>query len=974
MDGMLVEVVCPNCAFGIRTAAYARKERFPRCPRCGAYLGAEASVGASSGGFDADKTAILPTDLTAVDQELIADLRNAFDFVSGPPAAVGSEPLGASSAGGDAFEPVLRRAKMPTPSRFGDFELISELGRGGMGVVYRARQVSLGREVALKVLPIPSRHGEAAVQRFRTEAQAAARLHHTNIVPVYSQGEEKGRFYYAMELVEGVGLDAIIRSGPSFLSSTRRKGGSSAAWASDLTVPLIDEADGIVQPSEDEDATRTDPKLSHADYRHIASLVAEVADGLDCAHRHGVIHRDVKPQNLLFGENERLHLTDFGLARLTDEPHLTQDAEVMGTPAYLSPEQIRGDTSQVDHRTDVYSLGVTLYELITGIKPFEGQSRDQIIRKICDTEATAPRRLVPHIPVDLETICLRAMDKAQARRHATAGLLADDLRRFAEGRPILSRRTGRVEKAVKWMRRHKAQTAAMAAAVAVVLLSAGWSWSVRVADAREAARLVSAAYEHLAYSDYHAHERVSEDIERAASLGADETDVDLTRALSCLGAADQRAAIEHLRAVLDADPTDARALYLMSWAQWRGGDRANARRTWERAEASSAPLEADASFFRGLAIHFEDPAAAMESYERAITTRSREGAFYPQAVLHLARARNQQLYATRSLDTFSDATASLHELIKYEYYGARPHYLLSISHRLAAEIYRGSEGTREQAGLVSHHFGEALRWARLGQEVDPTFDRPVTAEAECLESMGLFREAIEARTRAIAVAEADLARWEGYHYRWRLHYWTGSPEAALDDLSVAAGYDPGNRFYEHVYPAIVLADDDLAAALAHARAIAGDSALSVIWAATTLRLLGHDDEAAALLTERAEDVDYTFGLVPPQSEAWVRSLYGYMMGSVPLDSLAELAEGTAAPWALLGEAHFHGAAMKLARGDKNGAWDEFRRSFRSFDRETRYTFHSKVIHTRLQQDTTWPAWLSFGGEDAKGARSGHRVE
>lgn len=969
----MTELVCPACAFTTATAGDACSAR---CPRCGSPLAADAVLGAAHGAFDAEKTVILPLSLTAVDRELIADLRDAFDFSSGPAVAVGSEPSGGASSGADAFAPVLRRAKMPTPSRFGDFDLISELGRGGMGVVYRARQVSLGREVALKVLPIPSRGGDAAVKRFRTEAQAAARLHHTNIVPVYSQGEQDGRFYYAMELVEGVSLDAIIRSGPSFLSSTRRRNASSGAWDSDLTVPVLDDASVPREAPASSETTGTDVKLTQADYRHIAALVAEVADGLECAHRHGVIHRDVKPQNLLFGQNERLHLTDFGLARLTDEPHLTQDAEVMGTPAYLSPEQIGGNTAEVDHRTDIYSLGVTLYELTTGTKPFDGQSRDQIIRRICDTQPIAPRRIAPSIPVDLETICLRAIDKDPRRRHPTAALLADDLRRFAEGRPILSRRTGRIEKAVKWMRRHKALTVAITATAAVALLGAGLSWSVHSARSREASALLTSAYEQLAFSDYKAVDRVRENIDRAASLGADPVELHLVRALADLGVYDQPAAMEHLEAVLDQAPDDPKALYLLAWAQWRSGDRAASAATVDLADAGTEPLDADAWFFRGLAIHAADPQSAVDSYQQAISIRSSEGAFYPQAVLHLARARNQQLYATRSLDTFSDAIASLHELVKYGQYGARPHYLLSISHRLAAEIYRGSEGTRVQSDLVSRHFEEALRWARLGQEVDPTTDRPITAEAECLESMGLYDEAIGARTRAIAVADTDIARWEGYHYRWRLYYWTGQREAALADLAAAAGYDPGNRFYEHVYPAIVLADDDMPAALAHARALEpeeGGAAMDVIWAATTLRLLGQGDEASALLAERAADVDYAAELVPPQTEAWVRSLYGCLMDSVPFESLVELADEADSPWRLLGEARFHVAALRLARGDKNGAFEGFRRSYRSFDGEMRYTFHSEIICMRLLNGM-WPAWLAPDGKDAQDARSGHRAE
>ena len=167
------------------------------------------------------------------------------------------------------------------------------------------------------------------------------------------------------------------------------------------------------------------------------------------------------------------------MARLTDAPHLTISGEVMGTPAYLSPEQIRGDADGIDHRTDIYSLGVTLYELTTRQKPFDAETRDQILARICTTEPVPPRRLNPRIPIDLETICLRAIDKRAARRHPSAAVLAEDLRRFADGRPILSRRIGRLEKLGKWVRRHKALSTALAATGIVVVLAVSLLLSAR---------------------------------------------------------------------------------------------------------------------------------------------------------------------------------------------------------------------------------------------------------------------------------------------------------------------------------------------------------------------------------------------------------------------------------------------------------------------------------------------------------------
>ena len=340
------------------------------------------------------------------------------------------------------------------------------------------------------------------------------------------------------------------------------------------------------------------------------------------------------------------------------------------------------------------------------------------------------------------------------------------------------------------------------------------------------------------------------------------------------------------------------------------------------AERLGPPATADAWFFRGLAIHYDQPSEAIESYRRANALRAAQHAFYPAAVLHLARARNQQLYATRRIDLFAEADASLRQLIEHGYYDAYPHYLLSIAHRLAAEVYRGSQETSDDP-LCQEHYAQALDWARSGQEQDPNDDRPVTAEAECLESMGRFEEAIAARTRAISLTERDRPRWEGCHYRWRLYYWTGQLDAALDDLKTCAGFAPTSWFYTCIYPALIHAERGAAeTALDLARRPARDApadAQAVLWSATCLRLLGAAEEAAALLAERAAAVDFSAGLTPPQTAEWVQALYVHSLEEERLDELEFLADRADQPWRLWGEAHFHAAAAQLARGDRVAA-------------------------------------------------------
>jgi len=308
--------------------------------------------------------------------------------------------------------------------RLGDFRLLREIGRGGMGVVYEAEQVSLGRRIALKVLPPHVTLSPVAIERFRRESALAARLRHPGIVEIHSVGEEDGTHFFSMEFIEGTSLDRVVAQ---LRRSPRRAS-------------------------------------SRGHVRSVAGLVKAVAEALDYAHRQGVVHRDVKPSNILLRGDGTPVLTDFGLARAPGLPAVTLTGDFTGTPHYVSPEQaLATGRDDVDRRSDVFSLGVTLYEFLTLARPFKGRTVQDVLSSITGKSPRPPHLLNPEISRDLETIVLTAMEKDPARRYATAGEMADDLGRFLEHRPIAARPIGVATRTRQWVRRNPLVSALLGA-------------------------------------------------------------------------------------------------------------------------------------------------------------------------------------------------------------------------------------------------------------------------------------------------------------------------------------------------------------------------------------------------------------------------------------------------------------------------------------------------------------------------------
>ncbi|HET6888628.1 MAG TPA: serine/threonine-protein kinase, partial [Candidatus Udaeobacter sp.] len=311
-------------------------------------------------------------------------------------------------------------------SDFGDYELLEEIGRGGQGVVYRAHQKSLNRTVALKVIGLGPWATAAHLKRFRREAEAAASLDHPFIVPIHEVGEREGCCYFSMNFVEGGQLDEVVRREP---------------------IPI----------------------------RRAAELIAKVARTVHYAHEHGILHRDIKPGNILLDAKGEPHLTDFGLARLVEaESTVTRTLEAIGTPSYMAPEQAAGNNAAVGKATDVYGLGAVFYELLTGHPPFAGGTTYQTMRLLLDTEPRQPRLWNRKIARDLSTICLKCLEKDPKRRYSSALALAEDLEHWLKHEPIRAKHSGFFTHSRKWVRR-KPDIAALIAALAALATAIAWN-------------------------------------------------------------------------------------------------------------------------------------------------------------------------------------------------------------------------------------------------------------------------------------------------------------------------------------------------------------------------------------------------------------------------------------------------------------------------------------------------------------------
>ncbi len=799
----------------------------------------------------------------------------------------------------------LNAAQLEKGARLGEYRITREVARGGMGVVYEAVQVSLGRRVALKVLPAGGLLSPTAAERFAREAAAAGQLHHTNIVPVYAVGQEQGIRYYAMQYIDGHSLAEHLRQ-------LREHG----------FVPTA------------------------AYFRRVARWGAQAADALACAHAGGILHRDVKPSNLLLDRRDNIWLTDFGLARVDALTSLTLTGDVVGTARYMSPEQARGQR-EVDARCDIYSLGATLYELLTLQPAVAGECREEVLNRIARDAVPPVRQIDRAIPRDLETIVAKCMERDPQQRYRSAEEVAADFRAFLAGDPIRARRTPLLTKAWRKLRRHRMQAGAALVTVALLVAIAMFAVKLRHEQGR---RKLDEAYSAFLFE--HDEARALRLLNEAERLGGDETRLLLYRGLIPLFRYEPQRAVEPLEQVLRADPDNIEAGYALAYACCETGDTGRGQACFRKV-AGREIHTALGWLLRGLALRHLPYGDVIDAFNQAIALRPD---FIP-ALQARSEYRAMRLLTEARRDDLDPMLEDFNARVVF-----RPNSCGAYSARAVGWLYAAAYA-RTQPDLQQYadkwldncraDFARALE--RGGAQ------RPLVLSSEGVylryvgryeESARVFAEAIDAGLAAGSPRHPGLV-----HQRVLSLHAAGRVEAALREVASARKALPS--FYPlALQEALLLAEHgemaqarELCRRQMRGRAVDATS-LAII--AAVANLLGDGQTASGAVADF---------LAEPRHARMAEPALDYLAGKIDADTLRS--GGETAPGRRC-ELEFVVALRELGRGNRTAGLAALRACL---DTEVFIYVHyrlAEVIMARIRSDPSWPPWLpSPAGERSR---------
>jgi serine/threonine protein kinase len=852
----------------------------------------------------------------------------------------------------------------PANERLGDFQIVRELGRGGMGVVYEALQVSLNRKVALKVLSATLGLTPVAVQRFRREAEAAAKLHHTNIVPVYATGNQGGTHFYAMELIEGPSLDQVIRQ-------LRQEAASGQTKKPELLPGELETADlhadvdgGATAGGRDRAISQVGPAVMFGQispgsdlkfFDTVARMMAEVADALDHAHSNGVIHRDIKPSNLLLSPASHLSVNDFGLARVLEQPGMTTSGEFVGTPAYMSPEQITSGRIPLDHRTDIYSLGATLYELLTLEPPHKGQTREQLLAQIVQKEPTAPRRIQKKVPADLETICLKCLEKDPDGRYQSAAKLADDLRRYVNRFAISARRAGPMQRLAKWARRRPG----IAASLGGIILAAGVALAfahrafraeqqrlfeqqqaeARFRDAEDRARTqlldekMRSTFMIASSGDL---KRTDEAIKEIEALGASTGQVRLLRGVVAYFGKDMDAAINELEQAVRLLPESiaARALLAMACAE-NGNEERHGQLSREMRHLS--PMTSEDYLFRGYARQVNEPGEGLEDMDEGIRRGDSP----------VGRALRAIVRANQAIDSGSLSAADAAVADADAARGMRPDnltvlYASAYARLVAAALYQEADRPLKRREILEQA-------ARDVQALEPyvEFGGPSWMIWQYYHDVG-------APAKALAIARRSHGRWEGpAAWLWAVSLYL---DGRFTEALTCFDQRESTGLIGEITRGLVLAelkDDGLQKARDICDAIARtypNETWECKYRAELLLLLGRREQALATFRR----------FRPPLVESRSWEEFHDAMRQFSCGELSEaryLAQAGRSRW-MLASAHYDIGIFRLADGDRSAAREHFDEAVKTYAIWLYQWTWSLMFRSRLEKDPHWPPWIA----------------
>lgn len=844
--------------------------------------------------------------------------------------------------------------------RLGDYEIKRPIGAGGMGIVYEALQISLNRIVALKVLPAHLSGSQTALTRFQREVEAAARLQHDNIVAVHTTGREDGNSFYAMELIDGPALSDVLtdlRHNPlpelqSTDTDAKNDSSDSARRAHAGWLAAVDNSDSANVRAE-KAADSSDPARPSRNYFEIvAEMLASVADGLEYAHRNEIVHRDIKPSNLLLSSDGRLHISDFGLARIMAEPSVTQTGDIVGTPFYMAPEQISSDVGQIDGRTDIYALGATLYEMLTLQPPYPGTSRDEVLAKIRLEELVRPSKINKRVPLDMETICLQALAKEPARRYQTAGEMAEDLRRYAAHWPIKARRSGILDRGMKWCRRHQAMTASLLVAGFLGLMATFLAYrtyeSSREKDIAEQQRDdVEARASRMERAVIRAHqteqERVFEAalvaamqgdqeaaeaaVDRAEQLGASPERLLILSAQSALVRGELDWSIKELEDAIEISPNNFAANALLAEAFARIDKWKHSRDLLEKVNALE-PQSTEDLILKGRMQSFHDPIVAEQTLDEAIAIDKKNVA--ARLIRGTIRAK-----ATHTNVDADSAERALADFRQAAIFSDETTYLLGELlgvNLTAASAYEAQGDTSKR----QKHLNEAAMLA------DKLAAYPNDFQARRWRAF--YYEQVDDLDSAIEEWQAIQKRRIGFVVM--ALYRAGRFDEALaacDSYRAATGTSD----FCHSFTMAAIADsaEQLIADFRFDRQIAWNHAparrsLHYLWS-----LAGKPDRATAEVRQLGID---------DKTAVTERDLFAYVCEETTADEYLSRSSGSRYAQA---KAHLAIGLRHLSFGQRDIARDHFQRAV---DRRMNYEFSTAIARallTQLERSPSWPAWI-----------------